>query len=262
MRVVLVTVDEPFYIPAFIRTLIEGRGKDIVGIVVSSKRVPFRNSLRQLARNGLHFYGFRGFIIQGLLYLRCRILNSLRFILPFRASYSVRAVAEHYSLPFRSCQNINEPHFLEFLSGELDPDVIVSISSDQIFKKDILNLPRLGCINVHSSLLPKYRGLLPAFWVLARGESETGVTVYYMDEKLDNGDIILQAKVAIRPEDTVHSLITRTKKLGADLVLQALDRIETGIVSITPNDSKEATYYSFPTAQDAKMLKQRGRKFR
>lgn len=250
------------YLPVFIETLIKGRRKDIVAIVVTTERILPAKSLRRSATEGLHLYGFRGFPIQSFRYLRFEVLGRLRHILPLRAFHSIKAVAEHYSIPFYSCQNINEPHFIESLSRELNPDVIVSIESTQIFKRGILNLPRLGCINVHPSLLPRYRGPAPRFWVLANGEAETGVTVHYMDEKLDNGGIILQSKVAIRPEDTVHSLIARTRSLGATLVLQALEHIERGTVSITPNDSEDATYYSFPTAEDVKMLLRRGRKFR
>ncbi|MCJ7523189.1 MAG: hypothetical protein MUP21_13365, partial [Dehalococcoidia bacterium] len=247
MRIVLVTEDKSPYIPGAVNTLMKGRRRDIVGIVVSSERTHSAKSLFKLAVRELRFYGFRGFMKYGFFLSRRRALGSLRHILPIKAFYSAKAVAEHYSIPLHLCQNVNEPEFLEFLSHELAPDVIVSMGTRQIFKKEILRLPEMGCINVHPSLLPGYRGPAPFFWVLACDEFETGVTVHYMDEKLDNGDIILQSKTPICSEDTVHSLSVRTMNMGAALALQVLEQMEAGTVFTIPNDGQKAAYYSFPT---------------
>ena len=260
MRIVLVTVNKSIYASGIIDTLIRSIHNDIVGIVTSSKRTHSAKPLIESAIHELQFNGCRDFIVLGLLHLRRIALDSIRHVLPVRSFYSTEAVAEHYSIPFYPCQNINEPDFLEFLLHELNPDVIVSMQNPQIFKKTILGLPRLGCINVHPSLLPKYRGPAPIFWVLAYNEVETGVTVHYMDEKIDNGDIILQSRVTIRPEDTMHSLYRRVMSIGATLVLQALEQLEAGTVSTTPNDVKEATYYPYPSIEEGRRLRQSGRK--
>jgi methionyl-tRNA formyltransferase len=243
-----------------VETLVLGRPHDIAGIVVACKRTRSARTLLRLAVDEWKSQGLRGFIASRIIHLRTRVLNSLRHALPIRGAYSTKAVAERHSIPFHPCRDVNEPGFLKFLSRELDPDVIVSLINPQIFRRGILGLPRLGCINVHPSLLPKYRGPIPQFWVLAHDEAETGVTVHYMDEKIDNGDIILQSRVAIRPKDTPHSIQALTLEQGAQLVLHALEQMETGTLSLTPNDSREATYYSFPTIEDARALRRKGRK--
>lgn len=137
----------------------------------------------------------------------------------------------------------------------------LSINASQVFKPPLLALPRLGCINVHGALLPKYRGRLPSFWVLYNGEQETGVTVHFMNEKLDDGPIIIQRRIPVVPGETQHSLIMKTKKIGAELLLEALERLEQGQIEIQPNDCAHATYYSFPTPQDGQKFRRLGRHF-
>ena len=257
---VLVTREKSLHTPDVVESLVRGRCEDIVGIVVSTDRPRSSRTLLRLAFEELRFYGFRGCLSLRFLHLRGKALDSLRYLLPIRSFHSTKAVAQHYSIPIHSCQNINHPDFLEFMSNELAPDVIVSVANPQIFRKEILGLPRLGCVNIHPSLLPKYRGPASPFWVLACDEVETGVTVHYMDEGIDSGDIILQSKVPIHPEDTPHSRRARTLRLGATLALQALEQMEAGTASVIPNDSREATYQSFPTVEDALTLRRRGRK--
>ena len=157
--------------------------------------------------------------------------------------------------------DINGPRFLEDLE-RLRPDVIVSVAASQVLKKEILSLPARGCINVHGALLPRYRGMLPSFWVLFHDEKETGVTVHYMNERLDDGDIIAQEKVAVAARDTQHTVILKTKRAGAELLLRVLKEMERGEVNVRPNDAARATYFSFPTRDEAREFRRRGKRFR
>lgn len=242
-------------------TLLRRRREDIAGIIVSPgiRRPP--RALPQAAVNGFQLFGFRGLISYGLLQSRRFASEGLRRALRLPSPYSTKAIAARYGVPCFPCRNVNEPEFLEFLARELAPDVIVSAFNPQIFQREVLALPTLGCINYHPSLLPRYRGVAPTFWALAHGEIETGVTVHYMDEKIDHGPIILQSRIPIHPEDTPHSLTVRTLGPGAALLLQALDLIEAGTVSTMPNDGSESSYHSFPTIEDVRLLRARGRKF-
>lgn len=113
-------------------------------------------------------------------------------------------------------------------------------------------MPAEGCINVHAGPLPRYRGMLPTFWVLYEREAETAVTVHYMNEELDDGPIILQETVPIREDETQASLMRRCKIVGARLLSQTIDLIEMDQVQPEPNPSEEATYYSFPSPQQAR----------
>ena len=118
-------------------------------------------------------------------------------------------------------------------------ELIVVAAYGRLLPREILELPAKGCINVHSSLLPKYRGAAPINWAVLNGEEETGVTIMYMAQELDAGDIIAQASTPIDPEETVESVHDR---LGARLLVQTVSRLEAGTAERTPQDGERATY--------------------
>lgn len=122
------------------------------------------------------------------------------------------------------------------------PDVVVVASYGQFLKKNLLAVPRLGTINVHPSLLPKYRGASPIQWALANGESETGVSVLYVTPKMDAGDILAQARFPISPEDTYGSLEPKLAAKGAELLVQVLDGFRAGKTQGTPQDEAQVTF--------------------
>jgi len=130
---------------------------------------------------------------------------------------------------------LRESLFLEKLQG-LNPEVIVVVAYGKIVPPLILNLPPLGCINVHASLLPKYRGAAPVQWSIISGEKMTGVTIMYMDEGLDTGDILLQEDTAIEDDDTAETLGRRLAELGASLLLKTLEGIKEGSVVRIPQN--------------------------
>jgi len=125
---------------------------------------------------------------------------------------------------------------------KLAPDFIVVIAFGHIIPKNILNIPKIATINIHASLLPKYRGPAPIQWAIINEEKETGVTTMLMDEGMDTGDILLSSKLEIAPDDTSKSLHDRLAVLGADLLLQTLNTFETGDVNPTSQDHSQATY--------------------
>lgn len=135
----------------------------------------------------------------------------------------------------RENENIDELKKYEF-------DVIVVVAFGQILPKEILDLPRLGCINVHSSLLPSYRGAAPIQWTIINGEEKTGVTIMYMDEGIDTGDIILQEMTDIRNDDTGETLHDRLADMGANLLVKALPMLETGTVERIKQDESKSNY--------------------
>lgn len=125
---------------------------------------------------------------------------------------------------------------------EYEADIFVVAAFGQILSEEILNMPRLGCINVHASLLPKYRGAAPIQWSIADGLNETGVTIMQMDKGLDTGDIITQCKVAITKEDTGESLFDKLMDSGSTLLVDTLKLIEEGKATRTPQNHDESTY--------------------
>lgn len=124
----------------------------------------------------------------------------------------------------------------------LQPDLIITCAYGQILSSELLKVPRLGCINVHASLLPKYRGGAPIHRAIMDGATETGITIMYMSEGMDEGDIISQKRIAIEPTDTASSLHNKLSILGRDLLLETLPSIIAGTNSRTKQDSSEASY--------------------
>jgi methionyl-tRNA formyltransferase len=138
-------------------------------------------------------------------------------------------------------ENIKNPDVVSFLN-ECYPDAIVVIAYGQILPPDILKIPPLGCINVHASLLPKYRGAAPIQWALINGEQETGVTTMLMDEGMDTGDILLQERIPIQNNDNTDSLYDKLSKSGAKLLVDTLEGLKKNKIQPRPQDNALATY--------------------
>ncbi|HHT97059.1 MAG TPA: methionyl-tRNA formyltransferase [Clostridiales bacterium] len=128
------------------------------------------------------------------------------------------------------------------LIKELNPDIIIVAAFGQILPKELLDIPRYGCINVHASLLPKYRGAAPIQYSIIDGEDETGITIMYMDVGLDTGDIISQESLRIDKNETGGSLFDKMSKLGSSLLLRTLIEIENGTSSRELQDESKSTY--------------------
>ncbi len=138
-------------------------------------------------------------------------------------------------------QRVKEPEFIDKLK-EMNPDAIVVIAFGQILPKAILDMPKYGCINVHASLLPKYRGAAPIQWSVIDGEKETGVTTMYMNEGLDTGDIIDKVVVPIDKKETGGSLFDKLAIEGGKLILKTLIELENGTAVRTPQDDSKSNY--------------------
>lgn len=138
-------------------------------------------------------------------------------------------------------QRVKETEFIEKLK-EMNPDAIVVIAFGQILPKAILDMPKYGCINVHASLLPKYRGAAPIQWSVIDGEKETGVTTMYMNEGLDTGDIIDKVVVQIDKKETGGSLFDKLAIEGGKLILKTLIELENGTAVRTPQDDSKSNY--------------------
>lgn len=137
--------------------------------------------------------------------------------------------------------------------AKLQPDIVIVVAFGRIIPRNILALPKIATINIHASLLPKYRGPAPIQWAVINGESETGVTLILMDEGLDTGDILLSSKVAIGPDDTSGTLHDRLADLGANLLIQALKLFETDGITPIPQDHTRATYAPLLKKNDGRM---------
>lgn len=153
----------------------------------------------------------------------------------------VKVCAEKYNIPVFQPQSVRNGDALEILK-EIDPDVIVVVAYGKILPKEILTLPKYGCVNGHASLLPKYRGASPIQWCIVCGETKTGVTTMLMDEGMDTGDILETAQVEIGESETAEELFERLSDISADLMLSTLEKLEKGEITPIPQNHNDATY--------------------
>lgn len=153
----------------------------------------------------------------------------------------VAARAVELGLDLEQVQTVRDPEFLDRLEG-LRLDVAVVVAFGQIFRKRLLELPRLGCVNLHASLLPAYRGAAPVHAAIAAGDHTTGVTTMQMERGLDSGPMLLRAELPIEPDDTTVTLGPRLARLGAGLMVDTLRGLEGGSVTPTPQDHGSATF--------------------
>jgi methionyl-tRNA formyltransferase len=156
------------------------------------------------------------------------------------AASPIKQLALQRKIPLLQPLKMKDPAFLGSLSA-WKPDLIVVTAFGRILPKVILDLPPHGCINVHASLLPKYRGAGPIQWALIKGERETGITTMLMDEGMDTGAILLQERTAITPDDTAGTLSSKLADIGGRLLVDTLARIQDGTVTPRPQDQSQAT---------------------
>ena len=241
MRIIIITQNEPFYLVKNLKYLISNLPKHskIVGCVVASVS-PFgkSESFMTKATNTFQIFGFKFFIYYSIQFIKSKLFYQ-----------NINSLLSENEIPnIRLNGNINSTDSLEIIKS-YEPDLIVSILGNQIFKKNLLDLAPKGCINLHTALLPKYRGLMPSFWVLKNNEKYTGVSVFYVDEGIDSGPIIVQEKVEIGNRSQ-QQLITYTKKLGMQCIIKAINLIYEDKVQLIANPDSEKTYYSFPQRKD------------
>lgn len=253
MNIVIITQDDPFYLAENLNYLIRKLPEHsrVVGCVLlavspfGKKETFFRKCVKTISIFGFYFF----------------LRYSFEFVLSkFNKSRSVAYVLERNNVPIlRLSSSINSSESLNRIS-ELNPDLLVSIAGNEIFKKPLIELAPSGCLNLHSALLPKYRGLMPSFWVLKNQERRTGVSVFFVDEGIDSGDILVQKEIEI-DQHNQKSLIIATKALGMVAIIEAVEKIHSADLACIQNSDDDMTYFGFPDARDVKAFRLVGGKF-
>jgi methionyl-tRNA formyltransferase len=149
-------------------------------------------------------------------------------------------------------EQVNNPESLAALRA-MKPDVIAVVAYGQILRRPLLELPALGCLNLHGSLLPRYRGAAPIQWAIANGETVTGVTVMFMNERMDAGDIVMMRDVPIGPDDTAGVLSATLALVGAELLVEGVLAVRDGRAERTPQDETRATFAPKLTKLDGRV---------
>lgn len=153
----------------------------------------------------------------------------------------VKECAVKHGIPVFQPVKIKAPEAVEELK-KFEADIFVVAAFGQILSKEILDMPKFGCVNIHASLLPKYRGAAPINWCIINGEKETGVTIQQMNEGIDTGDILAAKSMAIAPDETAESLFDKLSRLGAELIVETLPKIERGEITPVPQDEALASH--------------------
>ncbi|MBZ5542711.1 MAG: methionyl-tRNA formyltransferase [Acidobacteriia bacterium] len=164
----------------------------------------------------------------------------------------VKLVAQRAGIQVFQPAKLKDPATQEFLS-KYHPDAIVVVAYGRIIPPWMIELPRLGCINLHASLLPKYRGAGPIQWAIIRGETVTGVTTMKIDPGMDTGDILLVREIPIREDDTTETLSESLSRIGADLMIETLRGLERGEITPQPQDHSQATMAPMLKKEDGRI---------
>ncbi len=168
------------------------------------------------------------------------------------AESPVKQAASRLGVPIFQPERIRRPENVEALRS-FAADLMVVVGYGQIIPQTVIDLPRYGILNVHASLLPKYRGAAPIQWAIANGESETGVTIMQIDEGLDTGDMLLKSAISIQPNETAPELSARLAPLGADLLMTAIRKIEGGTIQREKQNNADASYAPILKREDGRI---------
>lgn len=259
MRIIVLT-NGSIYSNIIIQELLKKYKHDVVSIICSDciiyKMSKFNSLLFISKYSGYYFLWTKLYDkFKKLTYeIFCKIYNKNKNVL------RISKIAKQYKIPLYFTNDLNnKTDYKRLIKSK--PDLILSISFNQILNEKIINSATYGVINIHPSLLPEYSGLMPYFWVLLNNENKTGVTLHWVDSKIDTGKIIYQDEVSIDVCETMSSLAYKLSIVGADIVNNALESLNNNKMLSYQQNKNQRTYYSWPTKYDIKRFKQDGKKF-
>jgi len=253
MNIFIITMDDPVLTNAFISNIITERKNDIVGLAISKTdrlTIGKNKSKAEYVLSLFLIMGFFHFFKNSFITLKFKLKKKLSKIFPavFK-NPSIKTFAEKHGI---KTWEINTPNNKEFLMeiSKLDIDVIIN-QSQHILKKELLSIPKIGVINRHNALLPKNRGRLAPFWVLYKGEKETGVSIHFVTEEIDAGDIIVQKRFPIEKSDSFNSIVKKNYELVPLAMREALLKLEKGEKNFIKNNPNAGSYNSIPSLKEA-----------
>ncbi len=247
MKLTFLTTDDPIYLPAFYDQVLAQRAADTVAVYVVPplyrKQTPADAAVRYARTFGLGAAGKLAARVAGAK-LRRR---------------SIASCCARWGVQCEEIADVNDSRFMDRLRAEA-ADVLVSVSTPQIYKRELITIPRLGILNIHGAILPQYRGVMPSFWMMANGERQAGVSIYFVDERIDSGERVGLRTFEIGPHETLDRFITRSKGIAAELLLEVLEGVEQGTLVRQPLDLEAGSYFSWPDADSVRRFRAAGRR--
>lgn len=247
VKLSFLTTDDPIYLPAFFDRVLARLGGLAQAVYVVPPLYRGQTPLDAVVRYA------RTFGLRAAAGLTARVVGTkLR-------RRSIAAVCRRHGVVCESVADVNAPGFLDRLRQDR-PDALISVSCPQLFKQPLTELPRYGILNIHGALLPQYRGVMPSFWMMKNGERTAGVTIYFVDDRIDAGQRCAQRAFAIRDDESLDQLLRRSKAIAADLLLEVIDGLQAGSIEKHPMDLTRGSYYSWPDREAVREFREAGRR--
>jgi len=244
MRIVMLTEEDKLYLPPTVGYFLEHCEHEVIKVCVLKN--PTTSSLKKTLKTFVSAFGLVPLFSYAQKMLPVMV-DKIRYSGKSPA-YSVKNTVLYWNKPYQYVENVNSANFIAELK-EAKPDLIVAISPTQILGQEVLSTPTHGCINIHSSKLPQHRGLYPVFWTMSEDASESAVSVHYIAEGIDAGDVLLQREVPLDGIQSMHEALQRSKRAGVQLLLEAVGNIANGEDTAFAIDCSQGSYHSFPTRQ-------------
>lgn len=249
LRVFMITENDPLYVIRFFDVFFAEYPRDQVELVGVAISRAFHEPIWKTARRIHRFYGTWDFV---------RLLT--RWIWAKLSGRSIASLARKHGIDMIDVASVNAAPFLEELRRR-NVDLVVSVAAPEVFKSQLLNLPRMGCINIHSGRLPQYRGMMPTFWQLLSGEPSATITIHEMAEKLDAGGIVATLEFPLSARDSLDRVIGGTKEAGARLMIDTLRKYNAHSGIRPPCrqfDVAQGSYHRFPDPVSVRQYRARG----
>jgi methionyl-tRNA formyltransferase len=248
MNISFLTTEDPLYLPMFFRRVLRDLAREHVVRVYSVPPLYKNQNSAQAARRYLASFGVTATFQLVTRVCRAKLVRQ-----------SIESCCRRAGIAYQLVTDVNAPEFLDHLRRE-KAELLISVSCPQIFGRELIDLPPRGILNIHGAILPQYRGVMPSFWMMANGERQAGVSIYFVNEKLDAGELCGQERFRIDAEETLDAFILRSKLISAELLLRTIDALERGRIERRPLDLAAGSYFSWPDAAAVERFRASGRR--
>ena len=253
MKIFIITMEDPLYTIPFLKRIINTKKDEICGVALVKKG----NRLTVGKHQAKFKYIVTLLIILGPIYFIKDFVKTINYKIKIILSGYLKNINSPCIIEMANALNlptfiIDTPNNINFLDSlkKIKPDIIIN-QSQNILRKELLSIPTIGAINRHNALLPNNRGRLTPFWVKFKKENKTGVSIHFVNENIDAGDIIYQEKFEVKSKDSIEDVVNKNYKVAYHAMLKALEKLENGEKIFTKNDDTIATYNSVPSLKDA-----------
>jgi methionyl-tRNA formyltransferase len=248
MNISFLTTEDPLYLPRFFEIVLPVLARPHRVRVFSVPPLYKNQSSAQAAKRYFATFGAAAAV-----QLTTRLLGAKL------TGESIKSVCRREGVVYESTSDVNAPEFLERLRLE-QAELLVSVSCPQIFRRELIELPPHGILNIHGAILPQYRGVMPSFWMMANGERQAGVSIYFVNEDIDAGELCAQETFLIDPDETLDMFILRSKKIAANLLLRTIAALESGAIERRPLDLAAGSYHRWPDREAVRRFLASGRR--